>query len=183
MTWGINLGLPITAADAHPSAAHLMLSLQDSWYFHDTILVRDGLPLLDLLNGAPLGAATGGIAGAQPRHTVQLWATLRYRAMGVQLSGRWTSAAHVDGGTPTVPDGLGFGALAMLGVRVFADVGRALHDVPGWTKGLRASVAVTNLLDSRQRVLDDSGLTPVGFLPGYLDPLGRAVTVSLRKAF
>jgi hypothetical protein len=38
-------------------------------------------------------------------------------------------------------------------------------------------------MDARQRVVDGSGATPAGFAPGYLDPLGRAVTLSLRKAF
>jgi outer membrane receptor protein involved in Fe transport len=158
-----------------------MLSLQDTWYFHDTLQVRSGVPLLDLLDGAPLGAATGGLSGAQPRHALQLWASLQYRALGAQLSGRWVSAAHVDGGTAVVPESLGFAALGTLGLRVFTDLGKTLHS--SWTQGMRVSVGVNNLLDARARVTDGSGVTPLGFAPGYLDPLGRSVNLSLRKAF
>jgi hypothetical protein len=186
MTWGINLGLPFaTAGDGpRPQGPHLMLSLQDSWYLHDTVRVGGGVPELDLLGGAPLSATGGTVAGAQPQHSLQLWANLYYRALGAQLSGRWHSAVHVDGGTLAVPQDLRFPALATLSLRVFADVGRLLGSSAGsWVKGLRVSAAVSNLLAARQRVIDASGLTPVGFEPGYLDPLGRAVTVSVRKAF
>jgi hypothetical protein len=44
-------------------------------------------------------------------------------------------------------------------------------------------VAVTNLLDSKQRVRDGSGLTPIRYQPYLLNPLGRAITIGLRKAF
>jgi hypothetical protein len=33
------------------------------------------------------------------------------------------------------------------------------------------------------RVTDAAGLTPVSYLPAYLDPLGRSVRVSVRKLF
>jgi hypothetical protein len=187
MTWGINLGLPFARQGdvPHAQGPHLMLSLQDSWYLHDTVLIANGIPELDLLGGAPLGATSGTVTGAQPQHTVQLWANFYDGPYGVQLGGRWQSAAFVDGGTMTVPDALSFSALGTLNFRVFADIGRLLKAADGsWARGLRASVAVNNLLDTRQRVIDETtGLTPVGFEPGYLDPLGRTVTVSLRKAF
>jgi hypothetical protein len=186
LTWGINLGLPFAKGGAAPRAqgAHLQLSLQDSWYLRDTVQVASGVPELDLLGGAPLGATSGTVTGMQPRHAVQLWANLYYRALGAQLSGRWQSAGRVDGGTLAVPEDLRFAALGTLSLRVFADVGKLLGPAAGsWARGLRGSVAVSNLLDTRQRVVDASGATPVGFAPGYLDPLGRAATVSVRKAF
>jgi hypothetical protein len=183
-TWGINLGLPFSQPQGD-GALRLMLSLQDSWYFEDTILVRNGVPALDLLNGAPLGAVSGGLSGAQPRNTLQLWAIVNYRALGAQLSGRWHSASYVNGGAPSAPDSLSFSALGTANLRVFADLGRMLRGsaAEAWSKGLRVSLAVTNLLDARQRVVDSSGATPVGFEPSYIDPIGRALTLSLRKVF
>jgi hypothetical protein len=185
LTWGINLGLPYSKPQGDaPPGMHLFISLQDTWYFRDTILVRSGVPELDLLGGAPLGAVTGAVAGAQPRNAVQLWATLSYHALGAQLSGRWHSAAQVTGGTAGVPDSLDFSALGIVNLRVFADLGKLLRARAGdWSKGVRVSVGVMNLLDSRERVADATGATPVGFQPGYLDPLGRMVTVSVRKVF
>jgi iron complex outermembrane recepter protein len=69
-------------------------------------------------------------------------------------------------------------------MRVFADLGKVLRArAGGWSKGLRVSLSVTNLADARERVVDATGATPVGFQPGYLDPLGRTVTLGVRKVF
>jgi len=42
---------------------------------------------------------------------------------------------------------------------------------------------VLNLLDGRQSVRDSIGITPLAFAPGYLDPVGRTVWLTLRKSF
>ncbi len=52
-----------------------------------------------------------------------------------------------------------------------------------WMRGARISLAVTNLFNQRQRVRDADGTTPVSYQPGYLDPLGRSVRLSVRKLF
>jgi iron complex outermembrane recepter protein len=52
-----------------------------------------------------------------------------------------------------------------------------------WAKGLRIFLSATNLFDTHQTVRDATGATPVGFEPGYVDPLGRVVSLSVRKAF
>lgn len=48
---------------------------------------------------------------------------------------------------------------------------------------MRVAVSVDNLFDSRQRVTDANGTTPVAYQPGYLNPLGRTVRLSIRKLF
>ena len=40
-----------------------------------------------------------------------------------------------------------------------------------------------NLFDSRQRVTDATGATPISYQPDLLDPLGRSVRLSIRKLF
>ena len=67
-------------------------------------------------------------------------------------------------------------------MRLFADLGTL---APGSSvlKGARLSLSVTNLLDSKQRVRDGNGLTPTRYQPYLLNPLGRAITVGLRKVF
>ena len=52
-----------------------------------------------------------------------------------------------------------------------------------WLRGTRLTLAVTNLTDARERVRDGIGATPLAYQPGYLDPVGRAVTISFRKLF
>lgn len=48
---------------------------------------------------------------------------------------------------------------------------------------MRVAVAFDNIFDSRQRVTDSNGTTPVAYQPDYLNPLGRTVRVSIRKLF
>ena len=42
---------------------------------------------------------------------------------------------------------------------------------------------MNNLPDQRVRVRDGLGGTPLSYQPGYIDPTGRTVTLSIRKLF
>jgi outer membrane receptor protein involved in Fe transport len=70
-------------------------------------------------------------------------------------------------------------------LRVFADLGqqRSLVQRYGWLRGARVTLAFNNLFDARQDVRDDAGAVPIGFQPDLLDPVGRSVRISVRKAF
>ena len=48
---------------------------------------------------------------------------------------------------------------------------------------MRISVGIDNILNTRQRVTDATGATPISFQPDYLDPLGRSVRITVRKLF
>jgi outer membrane receptor protein involved in Fe transport len=50
-------------------------------------------------------------------------------------------------------------------------------------RGVRVSLNVDNLLDTRVEVRDALGQTPLNFQPFLVDPLGRTVRLSLRKLF
>jgi hypothetical protein len=50
-------------------------------------------------------------------------------------------------------------------------------------RGALFTLAVDNVLNSRPRVRDGAGATPIAYQPDYLDPLGRVVRISLRKLF
>jgi iron complex outermembrane recepter protein len=52
-----------------------------------------------------------------------------------------------------------------------------------WARGARLSFAVTNVFDRRQSVHDADGATPTAFEPGYLDPTGRVLALTVRKVF
>jgi iron complex outermembrane recepter protein len=80
---------------------------------------------------------------------------------------------------------LSFSSNATLGLRLFADLGlqRALAKENPWVRGLRISIAVDNLFNSRPTVRDTNGITPITYQPDYLDPLGRTVRITLRKVF
>lgn len=146
----------------------------------NTILIRPGLPELDLLNGSAIGD-TGG----QPRHQVQFNGGYTRDGIGSRLVVNWQSGTEVDGGATGSTQRLNFGSLATVGLRLFADLGQQ----PGlvrdnrWLRGTRISLGVDNLFNARQRVTDANGTVPINYQPGYLDPNGRVVRLTLRKLF
>ena len=161
--------------DASNAGARLRLSFNHTWVIKDEILLRRGLPELDLLHG---GAS--GEDGGQPRHLLQWEFGAFGRGLGARLIGSWQSGTIVRGGPGAATDALRFSPLMHHDLRLFADLGDRL---PGevWARGVRLSVSVANLLNQRQKVRDASGATPLRYQPGYLDPLGRTVRVELRK--
>jgi iron complex outermembrane receptor protein len=104
--------------------------------------------------------------------------------LGAALNGTWKSATSVGIGDALSSDTLQFSALGTVNLRLFADLGRlpATHGEQ-WAHGMRVAFQVLNLFDRRQSVQDSAGLTPLAFAPGYLDPVGRTVWLTVRKAF
>ncbi|WBO20877.1 porin family protein [Sphingomonas abietis] len=157
----------------------LQFSVYHTWYFRDDILTRAGGPTLDLLDGG-----TSGSGGGQPRHDVQVQLGATNNGMGVRLTGEWQSGTTVDGGTDSATGNLHFSDFATVNLRLFADLGQnpALMK-HAWARGMRVTLAVTNILDSRQHVRDANGETPISYQPAYLDPTGRSIKISIRKLF
>jgi hypothetical protein len=179
LKWGFNAWFPFGPATKGGTPNRFEFSAFDTWVQKDEILIRDGIPELNLLSGAPSNGA-----GGQPRHQID-WNALVYRdGLGVALNGSWHSATSVASGDALAPDTLQFSGLSTVGLRVFADLGRlpATHD-HSWAHGTRVALQVLNLFDRRQRVLDSAGVTPIAFAPGYLDPVGRTVWLTVRNAF
>lgn len=161
-------------------SGRIQVAVYHTWKLEDTVHIRDGLPKLDLLDGD----TTGG-GGGQSRHQIQGQLGYFNNGLGAQLRVNWQSGTHVNGGTVGSPDPLSFSALTTLNLRLFADLSSQLHFVAKhpWARGMRVTLYANNLLDSRQRVRDANGLTPISYQPDYLDPLGRTVMISVRKLF
>jgi hypothetical protein len=179
LKWGFNAWFPWGTAPAGASPNRLEISAFDTWYLRDQILIRDRIAPLDLLNGAP-----SDVAGGQPRHRIDLRGILYKDGIGAVLSGTWRSSTSVGSGDPSAPDALSFSALGTLDSRIFVDFARLrfTRSLP-WAKGARASLVILNVLDRRQSVFDATGVTPLAFAPGYLDPPGRTLWLTLRKVF
>ncbi|WP_294235884.1 TonB-dependent receptor [uncultured Sphingomonas sp.] len=158
----------------------LQFALYHTWTFEDRVIVADGGPDLDLLRGDAIGSS-----GGTSRHKIEAQAGYSNNGVGVRFSGDWQSATRVNGGTPGNPQPLNFGSLATVDVRLFADLGQRLDLLKKhpWLRGTRVSLSVDNLFNQRQRVTDSTGTVPIGYQPGYLDPLGRTVRLSIRKLF
>ena len=161
----------------------LQLAVYHTWTLQDRILVAPGVPALDLLNGSATGSN-----GGQPRHQVEVQAGLFKDGYGARLTANWQSGTTVRGaagvGGANSSD-LFFSPFATLNFRLFADLGQQINLVRKhpWVRGTRISFSVDNLLDSRLRVRDATGATPLSYQPGYIDPVGRTVRISLRKMF
>jgi hypothetical protein len=161
----------------------LMLGLFHTWHLENEILIREGVPVLDLLDGS----ATGG-RGGQPRHQVELQAGLFKDGFGANLNLNWQSATFVRGGlngSGGQASDLYFSDFGTANLWTFADLGQqqSLVRKHPWLRGTRVSVGITNLFDSRLRVTNDAGETPLTYQPDYLDPIGRAFRVQVRKLF
>jgi hypothetical protein len=157
----------------------LQLSIYHTWYFRDDILTRPGGPMLDLLDGG-----TSGSGGGQPRHQVDVQLGATNNGIGVRLTGEWQSATTVDGGTGSAIGDLHFSALATANLRIFADLGQNPSLMKHkWARGMRVTLSINNITNSRQHVRDANGDTPLSYQPAYLDPMGRTIKISVRKLF
>ncbi|TPG22630.1 TonB-dependent receptor [Sphingomonas koreensis] len=158
----------------------LQFAVYHTWRLEDQVHIRDGLPLLDLLNGG-----SSGVGGGQPRHEIEVQAGYSNNGLGVRLSADWQSGTHVDGGSGAMPRTLDFSPLTTVDLRLFADLGnqRGFVQKHPWARGMRVTLSAKNLFNSRQDVTDQAGQTPVNYQPDYLDPFGRTVMISVRKLF
>ncbi|WP_336968990.1 TonB-dependent receptor [Sphingobium aromaticiconvertens] len=157
----------------------IQFSLYHTWHFTDSILIAPGVPELDLLNGDATGSS-----GGQPRHELQARVGYSNNGLGGRLSIDWESGTHVDGALGGTSR-LNFGSLATANLRLFANLGQIpalVRDHP-FFRGARVSVGIDNILNTRRNVTDATGATPLRYQPGYLDPLGRTISVSFRKLF
>jgi hypothetical protein len=177
--WGVNAWIPLGESQSRAMANRLEFSLFDTWYLRDVTLIRPGIPELNLLEGAP-----SDVTGGQPRHKIEFHTLYHRDGIGILVAVAWRSPTVVGSGDPAAPDPIYFSSLGTADARLFLDLGH-LSWTRGttWLHGARASVAVTNLFDRRQTVHDAAGATPTAFEPGYLDPLGRVVTLTVRKLF
>ena len=156
----------------------LQLSAYHTIRFEDQVLIREGLPPLDFLNGS-----AAGNRGGRPRHEVEVQTGITRRGLGARLTANWqsgTTVRNVGGGGD-----LDFSDVATFNLRLFADLGaqrRLVEEVP-FLRGARVSLHIDNLFDSRPQVTDAFGLTPLAYRGPYLDPLGRSVRISFRKQF
>lgn len=142
----------------------------------DEILIEEGVPVLDLLNGS----ATGSNGGSS-RHVIDLNSGYFYRGIGLRLNAKWQSGTDVI----TNPTTLHFSPQMTINARIFFD----LNQLGDFTtrnplfKNTRIRLAVDNLFNDRQEVRDQNGATPIRYQPAYMEAAGRIVSIELRKQF
>lgn len=156
---------------------NLQFAVFHTWRIEDEVLIRPGVPVLDLLEGSAL-TQTGG----SPKHQIDVQAGVSRNGLGARLNARWREGTSVDGG----PSGesLRFSDLTTVGLRLFVDLGmQPMARNNPWMRGARVSLNIDNLFDERISVRDEAGLTPLSYQPDLVDPMGRTVKLSFRKIF
>ena len=158
----------------------LQLSVFHTWRFRDSLTIGPGVPVLDRLNGD----ANDPVSGPR-KHQVDFNLGVNKSGFGVQTNGQWRSGTFVRGGTVTSPTEVSIKPLTTVRLRSFVNFSpamKAARDHP-WLVGTRVQLEVANLFDTRPRVTDATGSVPINFQPDLRDPIGRTVSLSIRKLF
>jgi hypothetical protein len=156
---------------------NLQFAVFHTWRIEDEVLIRPGVPVLDLLDGSALGQG-----GGTPRHQIDVQAGASRNGLGARLNARWQQGTTVDGGPSG--EGLRFSDLTTVDLRLFADLGlQPMARNNPWMRGARVSLNIDNLFDEVRDVRDQAGLVPLSYQPDLIDPLGRTVRISFRKIF
>lgn len=157
----------------------IQFSAHHTLVFKDQVTIRQGVPVLDRLNGS----ATGN-SGGQARHEVRVRTSWSRDGLRAAVNANWRSGTFVDGGA-SGGERLDFSGLTTIDLRTSIDLGarpELVENAP-WLRGARVSFDIANIFDARQRVTDANGVVPVSYQPGYIDPVGRTVRLSFRKLF
>jgi outer membrane receptor protein involved in Fe transport len=162
-----------------PGGSRWNLAVYHTWRFSDTVTIAPGVPTLDQLGGDAIGA------GGTPRHAIEAEGGLFKNGYGLRLKAEWEAPARVNGSGQPGSSDLRFGSTFDVSLRIFADLGRneALVARMPFLKGARLSLVADNLLDSRQRVTDGTGATPIAYQRAYRNPQGRVLGIDFRKMF
>ena len=155
-----------------PGQGQVQVSLYHTWKLKDEITIRDGLPVIDRLDGG---------SGSGPEHEVQLQVGVFKSGMGAFLNGSWRSGYRLNGAS--ADRDLYFGDQSTFSLNLFADLSSRpdLLRAHPWLRGSRVQLQAQNLFDTRQDVRDRLGVTPQAYQPDYRDPIGRTVRISFRK--
>ncbi|KTE09534.1 hypothetical protein [Sphingopyxis sp. H115] len=165
-------------ANAIASAAMwtFSLTLNHGWSLRSELVTAIGLPAIDRLGG--------GIA--RSRHNVGFQIVSGRPGMGVTLDGNWQSPFRLrDPAAPGSGTEYRYRAFTTLNLRVFVEPERLLRgtEEPDWLKDLNISLDIQNLLDSYRRVTLGDGSVPPGYRRYDADPLGRTISLAVRKRF
>jgi hypothetical protein len=177
---GFGGGGPRFGAPGGGQPSRWNIALYHTYRIEDEILIRPGVPVLDLLNGS----ATSSNGGAS-RHEVELSGGLFHKGFGFRLQGTYKSDTSADGTGLAGSNDLRFSDVAVIGAFLFVNLDQqaSVTKALPLLKGSRISFRIENILNDIVDVRDQNGNVPLGYQPGYIDPRGRVFELSFRKRF
>lgn len=157
-----------------PGQGRFNLSIYHTYRLQDEIVIREGLPIIDQLNGGSTSAR--GVS----RQEIQLQAGVFRNGFGGFMNANWREGTQINGATDA--QDISFGGQTTVNLNVFADLNSRTSWVAKFPilKGARINLGVENLFDSRVDVRS-AGDLPLNYQPDFLDPQGRVIRISLRK--
>lgn len=186
LRWGVNYSTPFGSAwteksksgQAKPSRSQLQLAFYHTWRFQDDVVLRDGLPGLNLL-GHDLINDRGGT----PTHQLELQTTLAMRSWSADINALWQSPTKAFAG-PSSAQTITFSQGVTLNLRVQINLAeqRWLTRLLPWIHG-NLNLSAENLLGAHLKVHNSLGGTPAAYSENYLNPTGRTFRITLRKRF
>ncbi|MEG3174880.1 TonB-dependent receptor [Sphingomonas sp. RB3P16] len=152
----------------------LFVSLTGNYRLQDRLVLRDGTPALDLLDGATIDG-TGG----RPRWDVDGTIGGSYGAFNLGVYSRLQGPTRIR--STLAASDLRFSGRTWLVFYTTLDLAKVV--ARPWSKQMTLHFTVENLLNDRIAVRDATGTTPNRFQSAYLDPLGRSIRFGARKLF
>lgn len=156
------------------------IAVYHTYRIQDEVLIRSGVPVLDLLNGS----ATSSNGGAA-RHEVELSGGMFHKGFGLRLQGTYKSGTTASGSGLVGSNDLRFSGVAAINTFLFVNLDQQARVVKAapFLKGSRITLRVDNILNDIVDVRDQNGNVPLGYQQGYIDPRGRVFELSIRKRF
>lgn len=142
--------------------------------FADRLRLRPGAPEFDLLRGDTV------IGNGAARVQAYLYGGISHQDMTFRFDAWYGGANRVRSALPEAD--LHFLSIFKLNAGGLIGIDRFVPQA-AWAKKLQLKLDIDNVTDARPRVRDGTGVVPNRFQPGYLDPVGRTVTLSVRKLF
>ena len=139
--------------------------------FQDELQLRPGTAALDLLHGDSVGSYT-------PRVSGYAYGGINAGGYGATINAYYGGARRIRGASPAAD--LRFMSIFKIELAAYLPM-EALVSHADWARHLQLRLNVANVTDSRQRVRDANGAVPNRYQTDLIDPLGRTVTLSLRK--
>lgn len=154
----------------------LTFSLTHQLNLVDEVTIAPGVPKRDYLDGEPVSSF-----GGRPRHEVQFETGYYNNGYGARLQGNWRSGTTVD----STSGDLKFSPYFDLDLRLFANLSENFELVSKspFFRGASIRFDVDNLLNTRPKVRDASGMTPLSYQPDLIEPVGRTFGITFRKLF
>ena len=159
------------------SGSMIQFTLSDTIRLKDQLTLASGILPIDLVGANSLGDSL-----RVPRHRIEAQLSATHKGVGLRANSAWISGGPAGAGSTGE---LRFADRFFLNIRLFYHPGSnpVVASRAPWLKGVRLMFVVDNLFDSYQRVADRSGLTPLAYQRGLVDPIGRTLRFSIRKTF